>query len=80
MSCVALDAEFIETKRRLRDTVDDHFEYKQSKIGEGTYGVVYKAKRKDRCVIVLRPRSAVTVVVWNAAVGSLLLVNIPIRP
>lgn len=48
MAYVGLDVNFIETKKRQRDTVDDHFEYKQAKIGEGTYGLVYKAKRKDR--------------------------------
>eukprot|EP00124_Ichthyophonus_hoferi_P004123 Ihof_evm1s417 gene=Ihof_evmTU1s417 len=43
-----MDQKFIDAKKRLRETVDDHFEYDQWKIGEGTYGVVYKARRKDR--------------------------------
>eukprot|EP00123_Amoebidium_parasiticum_P020667 comp5434_c0_seq1/m.1402 comp5434_c0_seq1/g.1402 ORF comp5434_c0_seq1/g.1402 comp5434_c0_seq1/m.1402 type:complete len:470 (-) comp5434_c0_seq1:122-1531(-) len=43
-----MDQRFLEAKKAQRDEVDKHFEYKEWKIGEGTYGVVYKAKRKDR--------------------------------
>jgi hypothetical protein len=45
---ISLDAAYVANKKRLRDTVDQHFNYKNAKIGEGTYGVVYKASRKDR--------------------------------
>eukprot|EP00127_Corallochytrium_limacisporum_P007414 Clim_evm17s251 gene=Clim_evmTU17s251 len=42
-----VDRNFKEAKRLLRTSVEDKFEYAKYKIGEGTYGVVYKARRKD---------------------------------
>eukprot|EP01134_Creolimax_fragrantissima_P003089 CFRG3089T1 len=43
---VGLDKGFKDRKRAIRETVDAHFDYKNCVIGEGTYGLVYKAKRK----------------------------------
>ncbi|KNC73834.1 hypothetical protein SARC_13607, partial [Sphaeroforma arctica JP610] len=43
---VGLDKGFKTRKHALRETVDAHFDYKNWVIGEGTYGLVYKAKRK----------------------------------
>ena len=43
-----------ETKLRLtqeRQKVEDLFEYEGCKVGRGTYGHVYKAKRKDAYVM-----------------------------
>jgi cyclin-dependent kinase 8/11 len=42
-----MDIDFKEQLERERQKVDDVFEFKNSKIGRGTYGHVYKAKSKD---------------------------------
>ncbi len=42
-----MDPEYKERKKRERVTVDDKFIYLDNKIGEGTYGVVYKARSVD---------------------------------
>eukprot|EP01135_Chromosphaera_perkinsii_P005290 Nk52_evm2s334 gene=Nk52_evmTU2s334 len=42
-----MDKDFKKSKAKLRSHVDAKFEYLGYKIGEGTYGVVYKAKRKE---------------------------------
>lgn len=39
-----------------RERVEDLFEYEGCKVGRGTYGHVYKAKRKDGWVDQLRPQ------------------------
>eukprot|EP00126_Sphaerothecum_destruens_P012170 Sdes_comp20984_c0_seq1m19429 len=41
-----VDVEFKQSKIIKRTNVDDKFDYLGFKIGEGTYGVVYKAKKK----------------------------------
>ena len=42
-----MDIEFKETLERERQKVEDVFDFKNWKIGRGTYGHVYKAKKKD---------------------------------
>ena len=42
-----MDREFKKSKAILRSHVDVKYEYLGYKIGEGTYGVVYKAKKKE---------------------------------
>lgn len=39
-----------------RERVEDLFEYEGCKVGRGTYGHVYKAKRKDGWVDQQRPQ------------------------
>lgn len=43
-----MDIDFKEYLEKERQKVEDVFDYKNSKIGRGTYGHVYKAKKKDR--------------------------------
>ena len=42
-----MDFEFKLKTNAERNNVEDLFEYEGKKIGRGTYGHVYKAKRKD---------------------------------
>ena len=42
-----MDLDFKETLERERNKVEDVFDFKNWKIGRGTYGHVYKAKKKD---------------------------------
>ncbi|XP_065907867.1 cyclin-dependent kinase 8-like [Dysidea avara] len=42
-----MDINFKESLARRREKVEDLFEYEGMKIGRGTYGHVYKARRKD---------------------------------
>lgn len=42
-----VDAEFKRNLGELRENVEDLFDFGGCKIGRGTYGTVYKAKRKD---------------------------------
>ena len=42
-----MDPAYKEKKQKERSTVDDSFVYLDNKVGEGTYGVVYKARSKD---------------------------------
>jgi len=42
-----MDINFKENLARRREKVEDLFEYEGMKIGRGTYGHVYKARRKD---------------------------------
>ncbi len=44
---VAMDYEFKRRTAQLREKVEDLFEFEGCKVGRGTYGHVYKAKRKD---------------------------------
>ena len=44
----AMDADFVERLARKREKVEELFEYEGKKIGRGTYGHVYKAKRRGR--------------------------------
>eukprot|EP00731_Ephydatia_muelleri_P032203 Em0023g710a len=41
-----MDADFVERLARKREKVEELFEYEGKKIGRGTYGHVYKAKRR----------------------------------
>ena len=45
-----MDLDFKETLERERQKVEDVFDFKNWKIGRGTYGHVYKAKKKDGLV------------------------------
>ena len=45
-----MDLDFKEILEKERQKVEDVFDYKNTKIGRGTYGHVYKAKKKDRHV------------------------------
>ena len=45
-----MDVEFIERVTKKRDKVDELFTFEGQKIGRGTYGHVYKAKRRGGCV------------------------------
>jgi cyclin-dependent kinase 8/11 len=42
-----MDFEFKKRTAVMRERVEDLFEFEGCKIGRGTYGHVYKAKRKD---------------------------------
>ena len=42
-----MDLDFKEMLERERQKVEDVFDFKNWKIGRGTYGHVYKAKKKD---------------------------------
>lgn len=42
-----MDLDFLEALERERQKVEDVFDFKNWKIGRGTYGHVYKAKKKD---------------------------------
>ncbi len=41
-----MDVNFIEKQFKNRDKVEELFEYEGKKIGRGTYGHVYKAKKR----------------------------------
>lgn len=45
-----MDYEFKVKTQTERAKVEDLFEYEGCKVGRGTYGHVYKAKRKDGSV------------------------------
>ena len=45
-----MDYEFKRKTAQLREKVEDLFEFEGCKVGRGTYGHVYKAKRKDGLV------------------------------
>ena len=42
-----MDFEFKRRASQIREKVEDLFEFEGCKVGRGTYGHVYKAKRKD---------------------------------
>lgn len=42
-----MDVEFTERVARRREKVDELFDFDGQKIGRGTYGHVYKARRRD---------------------------------
>ena len=42
-----MDYEFKKKSAMSREKVEDLFEFEGCKVGRGTYGHVYKAKRKD---------------------------------
>lgn len=44
---VTMDCDFKVKLSSERERVEDLFEYEGCKVGRGTYGHVYKAKRKD---------------------------------
>jgi cyclin-dependent kinase 8/11 len=48
-----MDYEFKLKTASERAKVEDLFEYEGCKVGRGTYGHVYKARRKDGCDILL---------------------------
>lgn len=41
-----MDAGFIENVTQRREKVEDLFEFEGKKIGRGTYGHVYKARKR----------------------------------
>ena len=46
-----MDSGFIEALSQKREKVEDLFEYEGKKIGRGTYGHVYKAKKRSGWVL-----------------------------
>ena len=42
-----MDYEFKKRTYEAREKVEDLFEFEGCKVGRGTYGHVYKARRKD---------------------------------
>jgi len=48
-----MDYDFKTRLTSERGKVEDHFEFEGCKVGRGTYGHVYKAKRKDGYVVAL---------------------------
>ena len=54
-----MDVDFAEKVGVRREKVDELFKFEGQKIGRGTYGHVYKARRRDGCVqaIIARPYS-----------------------
>ncbi|ELK37730.1 Cyclin-dependent kinase 8 [Myotis davidii] len=47
LEAVTMDYDFKVKLSSERERVEDLFEYEGCKVGRGTYGHVYKAKRKD---------------------------------
>ncbi len=47
MTPESMDVEFTERVAKRRDKVDELFDFDGQKIGRGTYGHVYKARRRD---------------------------------
>lgn len=47
MTAVMMDYEFKMKTQNERTKVEDLFDYEGCKVGRGTYGHVYKGKRKD---------------------------------
>jgi len=47
-----MDYDFKVRLASERQKVEDLFEFEGRKVGRGTYGHVYKAIRKDGCVVV----------------------------
>ena len=43
-----MDVDFLERLSKKREKVEQLFDFDGQKIGRGTYGHVYKAKRRDR--------------------------------
>lgn len=41
-----MDADFLDTLSKKRQRVEELFEYEGKKIGRGTYGLVYKARKR----------------------------------
>lgn len=48
-----MDVEFTEKVARRREKVDESFKFEGQKIGRGTYGHVYKARRRDGYVKII---------------------------
>lgn len=48
-----MDSGFIEALSQKREKVEDLFEYEGKKIGRGTYGHVYKAKKRSGWVLLI---------------------------
>ena len=48
-----MDFEYKQKTAQERKKVEDLFDYEGCKVGRGTYGSVYKAKSKDRFVVLL---------------------------
>ena len=46
-----MDVDFLERLTKKREKVEQLFDFDGQKIGRGTYGHVYKAKRRDRLEI-----------------------------
>jgi len=46
-----MDYDFKVRLASERQKVEDHFDFEGRKVGRGTYGHVYKAIRKDGCVV-----------------------------
>lgn len=44
-----MDYEFKRQKAAERQKLEDLFDFEGCKVGRGTYGHVYKAKRKEGC-------------------------------
>ena len=42
-----MDVNFVEKQTKNRDKVEELFEYEGKKIGRGTYGHVYKARKRN---------------------------------
>ena len=45
-----MDVNFIDKQSRTREKVEELFEYEGKKIGRGTYGHVYKARKRNKLV------------------------------
>ena len=49
-----MDVDYLERLTKKRERVDQLFDFDGQKIGRGTYGHVYKAKRRDRYAVPTR--------------------------
>ena len=45
-----MDVEFTERLSKKRERVEELFDFEGQKIGRGTYGHVYKGRRRGGCV------------------------------
>ena len=53
-----MDFDFKNRLNESRERVEDLFDFEGYKVGRGTYGHVYKARSKDRCVLLVHSELA----------------------
>ena len=53
-----MDFDFKNRLNESRERVEDLFDFEGCKVGRGTYGHVYKARSKDRCVLLVHSELA----------------------
>ena len=64
-----MDVDYLERLTKKRERVDQLFDFDGQKIGRGTYGHVYKAKKRDRYAIPTVGTKSNTIHVLFAAIS-----------